>query len=113
MAVTLSNIKHIVQGNERKTYFDVTGPASYTTGGETVTIAQQRQIQRADVPTAIDLTKITFVESEVEPANARYCTIDKTNNKVMFWAGSTQVANATNLAAVVIRCCVTYAISNP
>lgn len=109
MAVTIAIVKRNVEGAAREVVVDVTGPASYTTGGETLTAAQQAQLfPENGAPAAADFSKATFFESEVETANARYCILDKTNNKMMFFAGSTQVANATNLSAVTIRCRVEY-----
>lgn len=109
MAVTITNVKKHRESTSYKSSFDVTGPASYTTGGETLTAAQQAQLfPENGAPAAADFSKATFFESEVETANARYCILDKTNNKMMFFAGSTQVANATNLSAVTIRCRVEY-----
>jgi hypothetical protein len=104
VAVTIAIVKRNVEGGAREVVFDITGPASYTTGGEALTAAQQAQLMpEAGLPAAADYSKAVFFESEVETANARYLILDKTNNKMMFFAGSTQVAGATNLSAVVIR----------
>ena|SRR5215831_7333988 len=109
MAVTIAIVKRNVEGQSIEVLADVTGPASYTTGGEALTAAQQTQLfPQQGSPAAADFTKAVFFESEVEGVNARFLVLDKVNNKMMFWAGSTQVGAATNLSAVTIRCRIEY-----
>lgn len=111
MAVTLSVVKRISAGNARRVIVDVTGPASYTTGGEALTAAQQTYLMpEAGVVASADFSKATYFDSEVEPANFRSLVLDKTNNKMLFAAGGTQVGAATNLSAVTIRCEIIYGV---
>lgn len=101
MAVTLNNVRRIVAGNHVRIVGSVTGPASYTTGGETLSAAQIAALTDGDSTTA--LTSCLSFDSEVEPANFRNLTLDRTNKKILFAAGATQVAGATNLSAVTIN----------
>lgn len=110
MAVTIAIVKRTVDGGKRTVVFDVTGPASYTNpGGELLTAAQQGQLMpEAGLPAAVAFSAAPFFESEVEPANLRAVVLDRTNNKMLFTVAGAQVANATNLSAVTIRCRIEY-----
>lgn len=112
MAVTLNVVENSVSRDGYLTYIDVTGPASYTTGGETLTAAQVNQMmpKLGGGLLVTDVTKGQFFESEID-ASGRYLVLDRTNQKIMFWAG-TQVAAATNLSAVTIRCRIKYGKTN-
>jgi hypothetical protein len=120
MAVTLSNIKHISAGNSRRVVFDVTGPASYTntgtysTSGELLTLAQQRQVMNENAPAAVDFTKATLFHSELEQATTpRQLMLDKTNNRMHFLTNAgAEVANATDLHLVTIRAEIIYDIAS-
>lgn len=121
MSVVISGVKHVNAGNARFSVFDVTGPVSYTTGGETLTLAQQRQIMNETAGSSVDFTKATFFLSEVNhlATNAAGLTwvLDKTNNKLVAYKLSTtadQVANGIDLstAASKTRCRVMYDIEN-
>lgn len=101
MAVTLTAVKRISSGNTKRITGTVTGPASYTTGGETLTAAQIKQL--TDGASGTVLTNVQLFDSEVEPANFRALVIDKTNKKMLFTVAGAQVANATNLSAVSIN----------
>jgi hypothetical protein len=112
VAVTIAITKRVVAGQKREVYADITGPASYTTGGETLTAAQQAALMpELDPSPVLNFTKVVFFQSEVEPANLRALVLDKTNNKMLFTVAGAQVANATNLSAVVIRCRLDYQVS--
>ena len=105
MAVTLTNIKKVVAGNHCRVTGKITGPASYTTGGETLTATQIAQLTEAAGGANRSTTSLASVlqfDSEVEAANLRSVVLDRTNLKVKFVAGSTEVAAATNLSAVSI-----------
>lgn len=107
MAVTLTNLKKVVAGNHCRVVGTITGPASYTSpGGELLTATQIAQLTEAAGGTnrsTTSLASIRSFDSEVEPANFRSLVLDRTNLKVKFVAGSTEVANATNLSAVAIN----------
>lgn len=114
MAVTLAIVKRRPLGNGYEVIADVTGPASYTTGGETLTAAQQAQLMpELGGAQALDFTKAQFFMAEVEPANLRSLLLDKANAKMLFTVAGAQVANATNLSAVTIRCRILYAQIEP
>jgi len=105
MAVTFATIKRNVFGNSRSVTADCTGPASYTTGGETLTAAQQNTLlSPLGGSQALNFGIISFFDSEQETTSGLTCALDRTNNKIMFWDGGTEVASTTNLSAVVVRC---------
>lgn len=101
MAVTLNNVRRVVTGNSVRIVGSVTGPASYTTGGETLTAAQIRALTDGDSTTA--LTSNLIWDSEVEPANFRATVLDRTNKKLKFTTAFAEVAATTNLSAVTIN----------
>lgn len=101
MAVTLSNVKRVVAGNQKRIVGTITGPASYTTGGEVLTANQIKQL--TDGKSSTVLSTVLAFDSETEPANFRMLVLDRTNLKVLFVAGATQVASTTNLSAVAIN----------
>lgn len=105
MAVTLNNVRRVITGNAVRIVGSVTGPASYTTGGETLTASQIRALTDGDSTTSLAGTNsgpLAF-DSEVEPANLRALVLDRTNKKMLFTVAGAQVANATNLSAVTIN----------
>lgn len=102
MAVTIAVIRRNAQGAARTVDVDVTGPASYTTGGETLTTAQQSVILGVPV-TTLDFSFCEFFYSERD-TTGRQLVLDKTNNKMMFFAAGAEAASLANLSAVTIRC---------
>lgn len=101
MAVVFNNVRRIVAGNSVRIVGSVTGPASYTTGGETLTAAQIGALTDGDSTTA--LTANLSWDSEVEPTNFRATVLDRTNKKLLFVTAFAQVANATDLHLVTIN----------
>lgn len=101
MAVTFSNVRRVVAGNHVRVVGTITGPASYTTGGETLSAAQIQILTNGGSKTSLSGC-LTF-DSEVEPANFRNLVLDRTNLKMLFSAGATQVVSTTNLSAVAIN----------
>lgn len=99
MAVTTAQIKRGFGNNSRVTILDITGPASYTTGGEVLTAAQIAQM--AGLPGG----KIADLHSFDSETNTAGYTIalDRTNSKVLFFLAGAQVSNATNLSAITVR----------
>lgn len=110
MAVTISSpVKRVVRGNERATYVDVTGPASYTTGGEALSAADIVKLAGGRVGAVIG----DIVQFDAEPSTAGHTVaLDRTNSKVMYFNGTTQIANGVNLSAVTVRVAVTHSVSN-
>lgn len=109
MAVTIANVRHNVSGNTRQVTFDVTGPASYTTGGEALTAAQVNQLMPhyAGALAATDSDKASFFFSDRNSSD-QYMILDKTNDKVMYFSNAGQVGAATNLSAVTISAKIEY-----
>src|SRR4051812_25226243 len=98
MAVTAAVVKRQARGVGYEVIADITGPASYTTGGETLTAAQQAALMpELGASPALDFSKVQMFQAEVEPANLRSLVLDKTNNKMLFTVAGAQVANLTNL----------------
>jgi hypothetical protein len=115
-AVTIGTAKgkqRVVQGS-RSLFVDIVGPASYLTGGEILTAAQLNELMPEYGgnlgAVAADFAKIEFFESEFDTA-ARYIIYDRATGKLMYWQGNTQIANATNLSAVTLRCRIEYQIA--
>lgn len=104
MAVVFNNVRRTVQGNTVRVVGSVTGPASYTTNGETLSAAQIKALTDGDSTTSLVLanTGPFAFDSEVEPANLRALVLDRTNKKIKFTVAGAEVANATNLSAVTI-----------
>lgn len=102
MAVTLSNIKKVVAGNSIRVTGTCTGPASYTTGGETLTATQIRQITGGQSSTLLT-SVLSFDPSATDASNFRTLVLDITNKKMLFVAGSTQVTSTTDLSAVALN----------
>lgn len=108
MAVTLNVVEQAVTEEGYISFVDVTGPASYTTGGEVLTAAQVNQLMpRLGGGAALaDVSKIQFVHSETGPGG-HSVAIDRTNQKVLFFIGP-QVAGSTNLGTTTVRIRVKY-----
>lgn len=102
MSVTLSNVKRVVAGNSVRITGSCTGPASYTTGGETLTATQIRQLTAGASSTSL-ASVIAFDPDASDATNFRTLVLDKTNGKMLFVAGATQVASTTNLSAVTLN----------
>lgn len=109
MAVTISNVRHNVVGNQRQTTFDVTGPASYTTGGESLTAAQINEIMPhyGGRLLATDSDKVQFFVSDTNLSD-QHLILDKVNDKIMYFTNAGQVTAATNLSAVTIPAKIDY-----
>lgn len=111
MAVTIEEAKRVVAGNKREVIVDITGPASYTTGGETLTAAQLTSLmpEHGDQAAATDVA--AFLSER--DASGNQVVLDRANGKVLFFDVDSQAANAADLDAVVVRAVVTYDVSNP
>lgn len=113
MAVTAVMVEKSVTNDGYISYVDITGPASYTTGGEALTAGQVNAIlpMLGGGLAVADLPKVLqFITSEIT-AGGYEATIDRPNGKVLFFAGP-QVAGAVNLAAVVCRVRLKYGKAN-
>lgn len=86
MALTVTNLKRNSVGNRRTVTATVTFDSSYPTGGESLT------------PTQIGLKTVDFMAAE--PQGGRTFPYDHANKKLMAFASTTQVTNATDLSAV-------------
>src|SRR4051812_17583689 len=103
MAVTITSRKRANCGSEHVRYVDITGPASYTTGGEALTAATLTPLVglRGAIIGAIDSFGAKV------PTTGQTLVLDRTTSKVMYFNGTTQIANATNLSAVTARARIT------
>lgn len=115
MAVSFSApIRRTRQGNLRKVIVDMTGPASYTTGGEVLTLAQYNALFPETHANALALPAnanniILFVAEDSTGGHA--AVLDRANLKVMYFNGTTQITNATNLSSVTVRVEITYQVA--
>jgi hypothetical protein len=108
MAVTITNKGKVVRGNERVRYVDITGPASYTTGGEALSASDLKALTDTDRGVIGDILQFDAESS----TGGHTLVLDRTNSKIMYFNGTTQIANATNLSAVTVRAAVVYGIAN-
>ncbi len=99
MAVTISVVKRAVRGNERVAYVDITGPASYTAGGEALSAADLRKILGEAGSTIGQITRFDAEQS----TGGHTLVLDRANSKVMYFDGTTQIVAAVNLSAVSAR----------
>lgn len=113
MAVTITTVRRSRAGNLRRVIADVVGPTSYTTGGETLTVAQERYLFPeidANLGT-VDFTHCVYFRSETAVATTPAflsCALDKVNNKMAFQASGAEATSTTNLSAQTVRCEFTY-----
>lgn len=99
MAVTIAVRKRAVRGNEQVVYADVTGPASYTTNGEALSAADL--VKLVGKPGALIGDIVLFAAEDSTAGHA--LALDRTNSKVKFFNGTTEITAATNLSAVSAR----------
>lgn len=111
MAVTIANVRRSRAGNVRKVYVDVTGPASYTTGGEVLTVAQLQALapeiwaNLQAVPA--NLNQVLKFDAET-PITGQAVVLNRATLKIMYFNGTAEIANATALNAVVTRVEISY-----
>lgn len=108
MAVTITSKKVVVAGNARVRYVDITGPASYTTGGEALSAADLKALTS---PTYGAIGDIIQLDAETS-TGGHAVALDRANSKIMYFNGTTQIANAVNLSAITVRAAVVYGIAN-
>lgn len=107
MAVAITVRKRSVQGNAQTTYVDVVGPASYTTGGEALATADL--VKLVGKPGAVIGDIVLFNDETTNGGHRLF--LDRTNSKVMYWNGTTQIANATNLSTFTARVGITSVVN--
>lgn len=115
MAVTMAVVRRTKLANLRQVIVDITGPASYTTGGEALTAAQQAFLMPEQSPNILtqDWTKVIVFDAEVSATTVPAflsCILDRAGAKIWYTTAGAQTANATNLSAQVIRARVTYMV---
>lgn len=89
MALTVSNVKRDLTRVNKVVIADVTFDASYPTGGLALT------------PGQLGLKEITTVNDD--GVGGRTFPYNRSTGKLMAFASTTEVANATNLSAVTTR----------
>ncbi len=99
MAVTIVKRGEAIRGNDKVRFVDITGPASYATGGEALSQNDLNQL------TGRPGSKIgELISFQAENSTAGHTLVlDRVNSKVMYFNGTTQIAATTNLSAVVAR----------
>lgn len=107
MAVTITTRKHSVEGNRSTVYVDITGPASYTTGGEALTQSNLNQL--AGRPGAV-IGELVLFDAE-DSTGGHALVLDRTNSKIMYFNGTTQIGAAVNLSTVTARVAVTTLVN--
>ena len=91
MALTISPVRTFVLGDHRCVIADVTFDSSYATGGESLT------------NTDLGLTRSLMSLDAGVATTGHACPYDYTNQKLMAFNGTTQIANTTDLSAVTTR----------
>ncbi len=106
MAVAITVRKRSVRGNERASYVDITGPASYATGGEALS---QGDLNKLLGEAGSKIGDITRLDAETGTAG-HSVVLDRANSKVLYFNGTTQIAAAVNLSGVTVRAEVVSAV---
>lgn len=88
--VNLASTNHVI-GNRREQTTDITLDNSYPTGGYALT------------PTQLGVDGVTDFIIAFATNTGHTFTYDYANKKLMAWNGTTQIANAVDLSAVVVR----------
>lgn len=88
--VNLPNRNHVI-GNRREVQCDVTLDSSYPTGGYTLT------------PATLGVDGVTDYIIGFATTTGHTFTYNYATSKLMAWNGTTQIANAVDLSAVVVR----------
>lgn len=115
MAVSFSVVRRSRQGNLRSVIVDMTGPASYTTGGEALTVAQYNALfpETHGNANALPANANNILVFDAEPSTGGHTfVLDRANLKVMAFNGTTQITAATNLSAVTARVAIVYQVSS-
>lgn len=112
MAVTIANVRRSRAGNIRKVFVDITGPASYTSpGGEVLTLAQLQalfpEIWGSLQALPANLNNILKFDAET-PITGQAVVLDRATLKIKYYNGTTEIANAVALNAVVTRVEISY-----
>lgn len=111
MAVTIASVRRRRVGSTREIIVDITGPASYTTGGEAITAAQLAALMPEVFPniTALPANLNSILQFDCEGSTGGHaCVLDRANLKFMYFNGTTQITAATNLSAVTVRATLVY-----
>lgn len=106
MAVTIAQKLRAGEGSSKVNYVDITGPASYTTGGEALSASDLKSLI-GDVNALIG--DINHFDAEVT-GGGHTLFLNRATSKVQFFNGTTEIANATNLSTFTsrVRVCKTF-----
>ena len=96
-----------VTGRDRVVYANITGDASYSSGGETLTLANLAVLCPGLGTVVGDWSKVKWFESEVDTSGRKWA-LDRTNQKLLCFDANSEVDNAVDLSAVTIRVALTY-----
>jgi hypothetical protein len=102
--VTTAIVERQVKGSKYETTVDITMSSSYATSGDTI---QAADIAKILTPGGFALTDVKQFHAEIGVAG-HHAYLDRTNKKITVWNGTTQIANAVDLSAVVFRCTFVY-----
>ena len=93
--MTLTYLTYEVTGSKRKAHGVATGPASYTTGGESFP-PEDLKMNTLDV--------VLFGIASDGGTNIRWVTYDKTNEKALWYSAlDTQIADTTDLSSYTVQ----------
>lgn len=96
MAIVVTPKREYVAGDRLRLIVDITGDSSYPTGGSSLTLAM------------LGLFELDAFEPQMPPSGVRTYQYDYANLKLKaFSAFNTEVSNATDCSADVVRCIIT------
>lgn len=113
MSVTVTLVKDCGPvGAGYEAIVDLTGDASYATGGEALAAAELQsmmpRLSKGEIlADAASCAKVQSLLSE-RSVSGHEVTLDRTNVKLLFWAAGAEAANLANLSAVTVRARVRY-----
>ena len=102
--VTVVVVDRGVKGSAKEVIADITMSSSYATSGDTIQAADILKI----LPEGEALTELIEFDIDTKSLGGHGLTLDRTNKKVLAHNGTTEIANATNLSAVVGRLIARY-----
>lgn len=105
-AATVTAKRRQYVGNRVRQSFDLTFSASYATNGDTLAASELAKIV-PERKVVADLVFVDYADFEASPSG-HSVYLDRTNLKVKAFNGTTEIANATNLSAIVVRGMIEY-----
>lgn len=95
----------------RRRVVEITFDNSYATGGEAISAGDLVALTDAQPPSGAAWSVLDIVRFDAEAGQAgHHVALDRANQKLKAFNGTTEIANATDLSALVVRATVEYAM---